>query len=79
MTKEMKFFLFLIERYAGRKDAFAGDVLRQWDQKGITQEIFDSYWIYHQEALENAFLDIDHLMATGEHLPLVQDPGSDPS
>ncbi len=78
MTDEMKFFLFLIERYARRKDAFTGDVLREWDAKGITQEIFGSYWIYHQEALENAFLDIDSLMATGEHLPLVQDPGSSP-
>lgn len=79
MTDEMKFFLFLIERYARRKDAFTGDVLREWDTKGITQEIFGIYWIYHQEALENAFFDIDSLMATGEHLPLVQDPGSNPS
>lgn len=50
MTEEMKFFLFLIERYAQHKGRRTGDVLREWDQKGITQEIFDGYWEYHQEA-----------------------------
>ncbi len=70
LSDEMRFFLFLIERYAGRKGAFTGDVLRQWDEKGITDEIYHGYGIYHQEALENAFEDIDSLIATGEHAPL---------
>ena len=67
MTDELQFFLFLIERYAAAKGRLTGDVLRKWDAHGITQEIFDGYFIYHQEALTNAYMDIDSLLATGKH------------
>lgn len=67
MTEEMKFFLFLIERYASHTGRFTGDVLREWDEKGITQKIFDGYWEYHQESLDNAFEDIESLFVTGKH------------
>ncbi len=67
MTEEMKFFLFLIERYANHKERLTGDVLREWDAKGLTQEIYDGYWQYHQEAIQNAYHDIDSLIATGKH------------
>ena len=67
MTEEMKFFLFLIERYASQKDRLTGDVLREWDEKGITQKVYDSYWQYHQEAIQNAYADIDSLVSTGQH------------
>ena len=70
MPEEMKFFLFLIERYAQEKGRTTGDVLREWDQKGITQEIYDGYWEYHQEAIQNAFGDIDSLVSTGKHAAL---------
>ncbi|AOH42468.1 hypothetical protein BEQ56_02640 [Anaerolineaceae bacterium oral taxon 439] len=67
MTNEMKFFLFLIERYAAAKDRLTGDVLREWDERGVTQRIFNNYETYHQERLENAFEDIDSLLTTGRH------------
>ena len=67
MTEEMKYFLFLIERYADHNSRSTGDGLREWDDKGITQEIYDGYYTYHQEALENAYMDIDSLVATGKH------------
>ena len=67
MTDEMKFFLFLIERYANEKGRRTGDVLREWDEKGITEEVYNGYWQYHQEALQNAYADIDSLVATGRH------------
>lgn len=67
MTEEMEFFLFLIERYASEKGRFTGDVMREWDEKGITQEVYDSYEMYHQERLENAYHDIDSLLSTGKH------------
>jgi hypothetical protein len=67
MTEEMKFFLFLIEKYAQAKNRRTGDVLREWDEKGITDEIFDGYFQYHQERIENAYEDIDSLAATGKH------------
>ena len=68
MTNELSFFLFLIERYADKKGKSTGEVLKEWDAKGITDEIFNGYFEYHQERLENAFADIDHLLRTGEHL-----------
>lgn len=68
MTDEMEFFLFLIERYSDKHNRSTGDVLREWDEKGITNEIYDGYFQYHQERLENAFDDIDCLAATGRHL-----------
>lgn len=67
MTEEMEFFLFLIERYAQFKGRPTGEVLQEWDRKGITQEIYDGYWQYHQEAIQNAYTDIDSLTATGRH------------
>ena len=67
MPVEMDFFLFLIERYAARDGRLTGEVLREWDAHGITQEIYDNYEIYHQERLENAFADIDSLLQTGRH------------
>ena len=67
MTEEMKFFLFLIERYANNYNRSTGDVLKEWDEKGLTQEIFDGYFQYHQERLENAYEDINSLVATGKH------------
>ena len=67
MTAEMEFFLFLIERYAFDRNRSTGDVLREWDEKGITDEIYDGYFQYHQERLENAYEDIDSLVATGHH------------
>ncbi len=68
MTEEMEFFLFLIERYSSHCKRCTGDVLREWDEKKITKKIYGSYFQYHQERLENAYEDIDHLMTTGEHL-----------
>ena len=67
MTEEMKFFLYLIERYAREKGRLTGDVLKEWNAKGITQDVYDGYWQYHQEALQNAYYDIDTLLSTGRH------------
>lgn len=67
MNDELKFFIFLIEKYAYDRNRPTGEVLREWDEKGVTQEIYDGYWQYHQEAIENAYMDIDSLVATGQH------------
>ena len=71
--EEMFFFTYLLEYYAQAKGRDAGDVLREWDAKGVTQEIYDGYWQYHQEALENAYADIDSLVATGRHAGAVSE------
>lgn len=66
MSREMQFFMYLIERYAGYKNSTAGDVLTEWDELGITNKIYDMYELYHTEAIENAFADIDKLIAEAQ-------------
>lgn len=68
IDEETWFFIYLLEHYAEYKNEKTGDILREWDEKGITQEIYDGYFQYHQERLENAYDDIDSLVANGKHL-----------
>ena len=63
MGKEMQFFIFLIENYAEYKNTTADEVLKLWDKLGLTDFIYDMYERYHIERLENAFEDIDRLVA----------------
>ena len=58
MTKEMIFFLFLIERYAKKCGRSTGDVLREWDEKGVTKEIYDGYFLYHQRLTKTGVLGL---------------------
>ena len=68
VPEELWFFAYLLEHYAAHKGRSTGDVLREWDAHGITSEIYDGYLQYHQERIENAYDDIDSLLATGQHL-----------
>ena len=68
MSEEFLFFNYLLEKYASYKGIPAPEVLKLWDSKGITDEIYEGYFQYHQERIENAYDDIDHLIAFGEHL-----------
>ena len=65
MTKEMEFFTFLMEQYARYKHTTADKILRQLDELNLTDYVFNMYEMYHVEALENAFADIDkHIEAS---------------
>ncbi|MCD8225243.1 MAG: DUF3791 domain-containing protein [Clostridiales bacterium] len=66
MSDEMKFFMYLLEYYAAYKNKKSGDVLKEWDAHNITQKVYDNYWTYHTERIENAYMDIDSLIATGK-------------
>ena len=59
----MNFFIYLLEQYAGYKNKSAGEVLKLWDRLGITDFIYDMYELYHIESIQNAFDDIDRLVA----------------
>ncbi len=63
MSKQAEFFIYLIERYAEAKKTTAQKVLQQWDSLDLTNFIYDMYELYHVERLENAFDDIDTLVA----------------
>ena len=55
MSDEFLFMNYLLEKYATYRGMTAGEVLKEWDSHGITQKI------------ENAFIDIDSLLASGKH------------
>ena len=66
MSPEMSFFIYLLEQYAAYRQAKTGDILREWDRHQLTQSIYDNYWGYHTERIENAFQDIDSRLRTGK-------------
>lgn len=63
MREKMDFFIFLIEQYAKYKNKTADVILRQWDKLKITETIYDMYELYHVEAIENAYNDIDRMIS----------------
>ncbi|MDO4806927.1 MAG: DUF3791 domain-containing protein [Coriobacteriales bacterium] len=65
MDRQLQFFAYLLESYSQHKEASPAEILAQWDEHGITDFIYDMYEMYHQEAIENAFMDIESLLATG--------------
>lgn len=54
--------MYLTERYAEYKGTTSGEILSAWDAVGITEKIYSLYELYHTEAIENAFADIDRLI-----------------
>ena len=66
LDRKFQFFCYLLESYAQHKEMPPMDVLAMWDKRGITDFIYDMYEMYHQEAIQNAFADIDSLVATGK-------------
>ena len=57
MSKEFKFFTFLLESYAKYKGVTAAEVLKILDEKNLTDFVYNMYEIYHIEAIENAYME----------------------
>lgn len=66
MDDRFSFFVYLVESYARHKDIPTADAMKLFDDKGITDFVYDMYDLYHVEAIENAFADIDSLIETGK-------------
>lgn len=62
MPKEMEFFIFLMEQYAFYKKTTANKILEQLENLNLVDYVYDMYELYHVEALENAFDDMDKLI-----------------
>ena len=62
ISREMDFFMYLIEQYAAYKRRPTSDVMQEWDALGITELIYNMYERYHVERIENAFEDIDAMV-----------------
>ncbi len=65
MSKQFLFFTYLLESYAQYKGTTADAVLKELDRKNLTDYVYKMYELYHTEAITNAFLDLDSLIATG--------------
>ena len=59
MSKEFKFFIYLLERYAEHLGVTADVVYRRLSQKNLVDYAVGMYELYHVEAIENAFADLD--------------------
>lgn len=68
MTDELKFFIFLLEKYAYDKNIPTAEIWQKLEDKNLVQEVYGGYPVYHIERLENAYDDIENLLATGKHL-----------
>lgn len=66
LSPEMEFFIFLLEQYAAYKHTTGDKVFKEWNERNLVQWIYDNYMGYHSESLENAFKDIDSMLATGK-------------
>lgn len=66
MSEEMKFFIYLTECYANYRNERTGDILSEWERCGILKKIYENYWVYHTERIENAYMDIDSMIETGK-------------
>ena len=66
LDNQLSFFAYLLESYAARRHTDAGAVLKLLDEKKLTDFVYGMYEMYHTESLENAFCDLDSLIATGK-------------
>jgi len=63
MSKEMEYFIYLIEHYAAYKNKNANEVMKELEKLKLVEEILNRYEFYHIEKIENAYDDIDKLIA----------------
>lgn len=59
MTREFSFFIYLLERYASHLGVTADVAYRRLAEKGLVDYAIGMYELYHVEAIENAFADLD--------------------
>lgn len=59
MSREFKFFVYLLERYAARNGETADVTYNRLASCGLVDYAIGMYELYHVESLENAFADLD--------------------
>ena len=62
MSREFRFFIYLLERYAARNGETADKTLDRIRRHGLFDYAVGMYELYHVEDLENAFADLDQRM-----------------
>ncbi len=59
MNRELKFFIYLLERYAARNGETADKTFNRLAAHNLVDYAIGMYELYHVESLENAFADLD--------------------
>lgn len=63
MSKEFRFFIYLLERYAARNGETADVTYNRLAEHGVIDYAMNMYELYHVESLENAFADLDRRLS----------------
>ena len=63
MSREFSFFIYLLERYAEHLGVTADFASRRLQDKGLVDYAVGMYELYHVEAIENAFADLDRRLS----------------
>jgi len=66
MSKEFKFFMYLIQNYAYERSVTPIEVFNELREKKLYDFVLNSYEVYHIEDLNNAFAEIDNLLRIGK-------------
>jgi len=60
LSEESRYFLYLIEQYALHKSINGKQALDLFEKQNLVEYIYDMYYTYHTERVENAIEDIDN-------------------
>ncbi len=63
MSREFSFFIYLLERYDEHLGVTADVAYRRLHDKGLVDYAVGMYELYHVEAIENAFTDLDRRLS----------------
>ena len=63
MSREFRFFIYLLERFAEHRGESAADTFDRLERAGLLDYAENMYELYHVESLENAFADLDARLA----------------
>ena len=63
MSKEFRFFIYLLERFAAHRGESAADTFDRLEAAGLLDYAENMYELYHVESLDNAFADLESRLA----------------
>ena len=63
MSMEFQFFIYLLERYAGHLGVTADVAYRRLMDKNLVVYSVGMFELYHVEAIENVFADLDRRLS----------------
>jgi hypothetical protein len=63
LSEESRYFLYLVEQYALNKGITGKQVIDLFESKNLIEYIYDMYYTYHTERVENAIEDIERRIA----------------